>query len=148
LIPNLITPTSLIHINFSRPELKSIQAPIEILYPHGITHNITFRIQNNPSAIQKPRTPVPCDSPPGGYSTLPSGSSQTQEQHCPTSNSNRLPPNPIFKRNFNISISIIQLIITQTALQITKIERNSVAPPGMNSSPPGGSCQNKNNTPV
>jgi len=40
------------------------------------------------------------------------------------------------------------LINTQTTLQITKIERNSVAPPGRNSSPPGGSCQNKNNTPV
>jgi len=40
------------------------------------------------------------------------------------------------------------LINTQTIFQITKIERNSVAPLGRNSSPPGGSCQNKNNTPV
>jgi len=83
LIPNLITPTSLIHINFTIPEFKSIQAPLEILYTHGITHNITFRIQNNPSTNQKSRKPVPCNSPPGEHSTLPGGSTQNQEQHCP-----------------------------------------------------------------
>jgi len=76
LIPNLITPTSLIHINFSRPEFKSIQAPIEILYTHGITQTSHSEFKTIEAPIKNQEKHVPCDSMPGGHSTLPGGSSQ------------------------------------------------------------------------